>query len=71
MQEKKTLEKNQEKVQMTAQKVSEFSFEVWGRIQTNGWRIDMQKKVLNWANGAQHKEDTVTWQMTEIAFNLL
>lgn len=56
---------------MTAQKVSEFSFEVWGRIQTNGWRIDMQKKVLNWANGAQQKEDTVTWQMTEIAFNLL
>lgn len=31
----------------------------------------MQEKVLKWANGTQHEEDTVTWQMAEIAFNLL
>lgn len=37
---------------MTTQKVSEFL----EKIQTNGWRIDMQEKALNWANGAQHKE---------------
>lgn len=30
----------------------------------------MQEKVLNWANGTQHKKDTVTWQIAEIAFNL-
>lgn len=58
---------------MTAQKAqdSDFSSEIWGGTQTNRWRTDMQEKVLKWANGTQHEEDTVTWQMAEIAFNLL
>lgn len=46
---------------MTTQKVSEFSFEMLEKIQTKGWRICMQEKVLNWDNGAQHEEDPIAW----------
>lgn len=64
---------NQERVQMTAQKAqdSDFSSEIWGGIQTNRWRTDMQEKVLNWASGTQHRRKTQLpskWQKLPLTF---